>query len=156
MKFQPKTEKEIAESGLLPPGTYDFEISSAEEAVSSAGNDMIKLTLHVYEDSGARRTLFDYLLGALPHKLRHAAEVCGLLNDYENGTLDAGDFEQKTGRIKVGIQKDKNGQYPDRNSVLDYIMPNKDARSGSAPMPQPRSRQNVRTPAGDIDDEIPF
>ena len=41
MKVTPKTEKEIAEMGLIPAGTYDFEVKNAEDQVSKAsGNDL--------------------------------------------------------------------------------------------------------------------
>jgi hypothetical protein len=33
------------------------------------------------------------------------------------GSLDAIDFVGKTGLAKIGIQKDKTGQYPDKNSI---------------------------------------
>lgn len=126
MQFQPKTEKEIAEADLLPAGIYDFEIASADDKTSTKGNQMIALKLYVYDAEGAQRVVFDYLMEALAYKLRHAAGACGLLERYETGHLDSTDFHGKTGKCKIVIQKDKTGQYADKNSVQDYIVKSSD------------------------------
>ena len=47
---------------LLPEGEYDFEITDAEEAVSRAGNDMIKISCKV--DAKIPRFINDYLVGS--------------------------------------------------------------------------------------------
>lgn len=147
MKFTPRTENEIAADKLLPPGLYGFEIIDAEDTTSKAGNDMIKLTVHVYNGDGAPVTIFDYLMERIAYKLRHAAETCGLLGEYESGALNAIDFKGKTGRCKVVIQQDKNGQYPDKNSIADYV------RADSAPV----ARVRVAGGGDSIDDDsIPF
>ena len=86
MKFAPKSEKEIASANLLTPGVYGFEIIEAEEATSKAGNDMIKLMVHVFKEDGTPVTVFDYLMESVAYKLRHAAEGCGILHAYEQGT----------------------------------------------------------------------
>jgi hypothetical protein len=150
MRFTPKSEAEIAQGDLFPAGVYDFEVNSAEEAVSKAGNDMIKVRLDVFNDDGGKTTVFDYLMEAAAYKLRHMAEVCGLLDDYESGHLDADDLVGKAGRVKIGIQKDKTGQYADKNNVVDYIVEDKRIASLST-KPMPR-----RGKAADLDDDIPF
>lgn len=144
MRFTPKTENEIAAENLLAPGIYGFEIIEAKDEVSRAGNEMIKLTVHVFDD-GQPVTIFDYLMEKVAYKLRHAAEACGLLSDYEHGLLNAADFEGRTGRCKVVIQKDKSGQYPDKNGIADYLK----ADATSAPA-------RPKAPAADLNDEIPF
>lgn len=132
MKFSPKTEKEIAEEGLLPKGVYSFEITEAKDAVSSKGNDMITLKLKIFDNEGnSRGVITDYLMEAIAYKLRHAAVVCGLGDAYESGELKAFDFENKMGEVKVDIQKDKAGQYPDRNVIRDYVV--KDSNHTDAP-----------------------
>ena len=151
MRVTPKSEKEIAEANLLPKGIYGFEIADAVDTTSKAGNDMIALKIKVFSDAGYQ-FVNDYLLDAIPHKVRHCAEVCGVLDDYERGELHAANLIGKTGNLKLGIQADKTGAYPDRNSVMDYIKP--DAVSEFA-------KTSARTPAmadalNDLDDEIPF
>lgn len=150
MKFTPKSENEIASENLLTPGVYGFEIIEASDEISKAGNEMIKLTVHVFDD-GSPVTLYDYLMEKVAYKLRHAAEVCGLLDDYERGALDALDFQGKTGRCKVVIQKDKTGQFPDKNGIADYLK-----SETAAPTRAPGGGSRAKTPAGDIDDEVPF
>lgn len=155
MRFAPKTENEIASENLLPPGTYDFEIITAEDAISKAsGNEMIKLTVHIFSEDGTPTTCFDYLMEKVAYRLRHAAEVCGLMAEYERGALDAIDFQGKTGRCKVAIQKDKSGQFPDKNTIVDYI---RSSSAGDTASARPSARKPASVGAGtDIDDEIPF
>jgi hypothetical protein len=122
MNFQPKTEKEIAESKLWHKGDYDFEIVDASEKVSqSGGNPMIELKLKLSNGKGSGRTITDYLLAETPEKLRHASEACGVLDRYNTGSLSNSDFRGKRGKLKLGIEKDRKHVYPDKNVVLDYV-----------------------------------
>lgn len=153
MQFKPKTEKEIAEEGMVPPGEYDFEVVEAVEKLSKNNNEMIELKLWVFDQNGKRRTTMDWLLESMAHKLRHATEACGLLSDYETGSLTADDFVGKTGRLKIEMQAAK-GNFAARSSVVDYLV----AKGGAAPVPRAPSRA-AKQPAmagTDLDDEIPF
>lgn len=144
MKFTPKTEKQIQEENLRPAGTYSFEIVKAEDKISSKQNEMIELTLKVFDNDGNSFLVNDYLLESMAFKLRHAADACGLIDRYEMGTLQAIDFDGKTGQVKIKISKDKNGVYADKNTVGDYITEKNvvtNSVSASPPM---------------IDDTIPF
>lgn len=146
MRFTPKTAAEVDAGDLWPNGTYDFEIVSAEEATSKAGNDMIKLRVKIFNDAGQSQTLFDYLMESVAYKLRHACEACGLLESYEAGELNAEDFEGKSGTCKINVQKDKSGQYPDKNGIADYM-----AQKGGVAKPA-----RPKPAADDLDDSIPF
>lgn len=150
MRVTPKTEKEVSEEGLLPEGIYDFEIMEAVEKLSKSGNDMIALKIAVYGPNGNARYVFDYLLEieGMSYKIRHAADACGMLDKYESGEIEAGDFINKTGKLKLFIQKGKDG-YADKNSVRDYIT--RDKLDGV--VDGPKSAAKV---AADLDDEIPF
>jgi hypothetical protein len=141
MKFAPKTEEEIVSENLLPIGIYPFEVFEALDQVSKSNNEMIKLSIKVWDAEGGEHFLYDYLLESMAFKLRHAAAACGLLERYESGVLNAEDFVKKTGSLKVAIKKDKTGQYPDQNSVADYIV---------------NSVPDTALPATVLDDEIPF
>ena len=151
MRFTPRSEDEIASANLWPAGEYDFEIHNAEDTESKAGNDMTKLTVHVHDSEGQYKTVFDYLVdtegGA--YKIRHFAEATGLLPQYERGELMADEMIGRTGRCKLNVQKDKTGQYPDKNGIADYL---KSKTPSAAPKPAAR----VKVAAGDIDDEVPF
>jgi hypothetical protein len=122
MRFMPKTEEEIAHDNLLEKGEYPFEISGGEDTQSKAGNDMIVLTVRVYKEDGSFNLVTDYLLEAIAHKLRHAAEACGLLDKYEKGELTGEDFVGKTGMLKLGVQEAK-GDFFAKNKINDYIVP---------------------------------
>jgi len=58
MRFQPKTEQEVAGGSVWPAGEVDFEILEAQEAVSKTDNDMIKLRVRVHNAQGNSKTLF--------------------------------------------------------------------------------------------------
>lgn len=163
MQFAPKTEKEISELNLWPVGEYDFEILEmatlgaktyhTEEAISKTNNDMIILVTKIYKDNGQFQIIIDYLLEAIPHKLRHAAEACGLINEYNSGSLKAYDFIGKCGKVKLGISKDKSGQYPDKNGINDYIVGDVNPASGADKVRAVAPKPVV----GDLDlDQIPF
>lgn len=144
----------------LKPGDYDFSVYEAEDTVSAAGNEMLKLTIHILLGDGKHRTVFDYILASESGawKARHFAESVRMLNEYEQGNLDPDFMIGRAGRLKLKI-KPASGQYAAGNQVADYLPPS-DGRAAApqrtpainrAPAP---SREKV--PAGDIDDEIPF
>ncbi len=158
MRFTPQSEQQVQESsnkfGPWRNGIYDFEIAEAEEKQSKAGNDMLVLTLHVYNRDGERRVIYDYLLESIPHKLRHAAAGCGLMAEYHRGQLSSVDFYGKTGRLKLGLQPEKDG-FPAKNVVRDYLTA--PSVHTAEPPPPPSARKPVPAGAGsDLDDEIPF
>lgn len=156
MRVTPRSEKEIAEDGLIPAGTYDFEVMKAEDTISkTTGNDMIKLTLRVYDADGGERTLFDYLLDAMPANLRHAAEVFGMLAAYECGALVSSEMVGKVGKVSVIIRKNKDPQYPDQNAIKDYVIGSGQNAPASRLAPR-AARQPAMAGAPDLEDEIPF
>jgi len=161
MQVTPKTdeqiEKEESERLLWDIGEYGFEIIEfvkfgetilhTKDTLSKKDNEMIQLAVKVFNKEGQSSTIMDYLLDAMPKKIKNAAYTCGLGDKYESGTLLAEDFIGKTGNLKLGISKGKpkddgsGDNYPDRNSVENYIV-------DSAP---PQS-----APVDDMEDSIPF
>lgn len=120
MNFKPKSDDELNTFDLFPTGEYDFDVIKAIDDTSKAGNDMIKLELDVYATNGKRTRVFDYLLESLSYKLKHFCEATGLAKEYESGDLSAEMCKNRAGRCVLGIQKDKSGEYPDKNFVKDY------------------------------------
>lgn len=114
---QPKTEEELDMDRLLPKGTYDFEIVKAEEKTSKKGNDMIDVNLKVYHGEGFQ-FVRDFLMEAMPHKLRHFAETTGLIEAYDSGSLQASDIVGRSGKVRIDIEPA--GEYPAKNVVKDY------------------------------------
>lgn len=140
MRFTPKSEQQIQEERfpVLPPGKYHFEVIDAKDEVSKKGNPMIVLQLKILDSSlSPVAYLKDYLMESIAYKLRHAAYVAGLGDRYESGDLEADAFKSKAGLVNIGIQKDKTGQYPDKNSILDYIQEEQDHSGEWNNMPEP-------------------
>jgi hypothetical protein len=160
MKFDPISEKEAEElsTNLWRDGEYDYEIREASEEISKAGNEMIKLELWIFDPSGGRRLLFDYLINGerTSWKIRHFASSCGLLSQYDKGLLMAPEIVGRTGRCTIGTQQAKDS-FPAKNVVRGYV---KGAASAANASPRPASARpsnRVKAPAGpDMDDEIPF
>ncbi len=121
MRFNAKSDQELAVMNLIPEGQYQFEVVIAEDTQSKSGNDMIKLKLNVWDSEGRQHTVYDYLLEAMPKKLKHFAKHAGLIVKYESGELLADDCIGKCGTLELIIQEDKTGKYQPRNSVVDYL-----------------------------------
>ena len=122
MRITPRSPEEIASMQVFSRGEYEFEVLARRDDVSRAENEMIVLTRWVSDANGASRFVTDYLLEKRPIKLRHAAEACGLLEQYEAGELAGTDFVGKTGKLTLTIEKDKNKKFPDKNAVADYVV----------------------------------
>lgn len=151
MQFTPKTEEQIIEENLLESGIYDFEIIVGEDKESKNKNEMIELKLKVFNDKGGYNLIHDYLLEKLAFKLRHAAEACNLIDNYNCGKLVASDFIGKSGKVKIGIDSG-NPQYPPKNTIKDYIT-QEESGFQKAIKEKPIDTQ---TPISELDDDIPF
>jgi hypothetical protein len=133
MNFVPKTDKEIAADRLLPAGNYPFEILpratlgtreiETGDTVSKSGDDMILLVVKVFNGEGRGRVVLDYLTARTAKKLRGAAIACGLLAEYDAGSISGEAFIGKTGMLKLSVEKDKTGRYADKNAVAAYLPP---------------------------------
>lgn len=113
-------EQQQQDSYVLPEGIYDFEVVTAEERRSQAGNDMIALKLRVYAKDGSPRYVFDYLLSKMFYKLQHFCEVTGLTKELDAQLLEAVDCIGKTGLCMLKIDHAE-APYKDKNSVKDYV-----------------------------------
>jgi hypothetical protein len=121
MQFNPSTEQELSDRKLLPKGDYDFEILDAWEKTSEAGNPMIEVKVRVSRNGGGlTRTLSDYLHARKPEKLRHCCAACELMEEYETGSLNEDDFKGKHGRLRLAVERGRNG-YASRNVIEDYL-----------------------------------
>lgn len=116
MRFDPKTQEQLDADNLKPGVAYDFEVIKATDGTSKAGNEMISLEMSVFTPSGKRRTIRDWLVSAMEHKLRHFAFATGLGPAYEAGGFEAQECFGRTG--KVILKKERDG---DRLEVKDYV-----------------------------------
>lgn len=142
MKHTPLSDEEIAKQGLLPDGCYDFEVTAAEEKVSSKGNDMLEIKLNVFDADGTPRPRTDWIMPQMAKKFKHFHNATGMMDKYESGSLLPTDVIGKTGKcmIKSEPYTNKDGLSVMSNKIDDYV-----------------KRENLI--AGDkakLDDEIPF
>ena len=119
MQFQPRTDKEIEESQLLPRGEYAFHIIEATEKASLAGNAMIELRVRVSKD-GYARILHDYILPQRPAKFRNCCIACNVEDKYLVGSVRDDDFLGKRGKVRIGVERAKRG-FSHRNVIVDYL-----------------------------------
>lgn len=123
MNFTPKTEEECNTRTLLPAGEYGATVFEAADEKSKAGNDQIHLTLKVMASGGESNLVHDYLLDAMAGKLRHFCVSAGLMSEYEAGQLTARDCSGQDVRVRLAVEKDRDGKYADKNVVKDYLPP---------------------------------
>jgi hypothetical protein len=154
MRFEAKSENELRRENLIPAGEYGFEVLTAEDKQSAKGNDMIALKLIVYMSDGSQRHVYDWILEAFAFKLRHFCEATGLIEDYNAGRLCAADCVGRSGKVKIGINEDKSGDYPPSNRVLDYIVAKGNAQP-AAPAVQKQAPHKA-APNVDDDEKLPF
>lgn len=142
MNFRPDSEDAVQEKrggGFepLPAGAYWFEVRECTEGKSkSSGNDQFALTLTICDSGESAAVVFDYLpfTEKMKWKFRHAMYAVGMGAEYESGEVEAMDFVGKSGKVLLKIRP-ANGQYPAKNEVEDYIVPEdvSDPRQGDLP-----------------------
>jgi hypothetical protein len=128
MKFTPRTEEEVKKFKLLQKGDADYEILDAQEEISKTGKEMLHLKLKVFDASGVQGLVHDYIIlndEKFEYKLRHLFYSCDLGELYETGDVEPFRLLNKCGKLDLGIQADKTGQYGDKNNVKDYLMDEK-------------------------------
>jgi uncharacterized protein DUF669 len=120
--FDPEKE-EGSSFDLLPPGKYPAEIEDARVVVTKNGNgQMVNLRWKIVEGEYENRTVFQSIL--IQHtsadaqkfgrqKFKDVAVACGITD----AITDLDVLKYKACTIHVGIEKDKNGEYPDKNRV---------------------------------------
>ena len=160
MRVTPVSAEKANEGGVFTPwkpGIYDFAVFEALEEFSKSGNEQIKLTLHVFDPDGKRRTVYDYLGAAenMQWKVRHFCESIGLTADYEGGDLDTVRMIERAGKLNL-IVKAASGNYQSGNSVKDYIPRIEGAAAPAQRTTAPRPASNNKASPNDLNDDIPF
>lgn len=148
MKHKPMTDEEIAALGLMQDGIYDFEITAAENKVSSKGNDMMEIKLNVFDSDGEPRPKRDWIMPQMAKKFKHFHNACDIMDKYNAGTLEPEDVVGKTGKLMIKTEPytNKDGLQIMSNKIDDYV-----------------KRDNLEVyaksstkAAEDLGDEIPF
>ncbi len=153
MRFQAKTDTEIATEGLPPEGWHEAEVIAAEEATSKKGNPMLKVRLKLFTPNGERMA-FDYLLGSFARKLKRFCEAAGLEEQYKKGSIEPGDVFGKIVMAEVVHDTPTTGQYANQTNaqINDYRKVERQAKAASV-------TGKAQIPAGGVEineDDIPF
>ena|ERR1700748_412633 len=142
MQFSPQENRKLWNDGtysfkILESVTFGSKIHYTEDTTSQkTGNPMLKLVLEVYNSHGKSIIVLNYITDTMVKKLYNLAHSIGRPDLFVGGELKANDLINKTGKLLLTTDKDKSGQFPDKNSVKDYI--------AAAPA------------STKLDDEIPF
>lgn len=123
MRITPRSLQEIAALKPLPKGVYEFLILSASASHSQAGREMIVLGAEVGNGHGRKVRINDYLSeGTPPGKVRNLCTIAGCLDAYEQeAELTPEMFVGLRGRCRIVVVHDRNGVYPDRNAIADFL-----------------------------------
>lgn len=146
LNYRRVSEEEDQRRGLIDKGEYTFQVAAIEQKRTSNGKyDMLAVDLIVWDITNRERKLKDWIVFAeeMDWKFRHFCKSLGLLQQYEEGSIEVQHFPGKKGKVKVG-QKDgqtKDGDTRLVNFVMDYLNDSGNTASNSDTFK---------------DDEIPF
>lgn len=121
MRFESKTDEQIATEGMPPEGWHEAEVVSAEDKVSDRGNEMIELSLRLFTPNGERQRK-DWILPAFAKKLKHFCDAAGLDKQYKLGNVVAADCVGKVVMAEIKHTIQKSGEYAGQSqaNVNDY------------------------------------
>jgi len=136
MQFEAKDPSKF--SKVFPKGTYDFEVVKAEEKVSSKGNEMIALTLKVFNQD---QTVLvnDWLVSmdSMIPKIFSFCSATGIETEYHAGELTAELCIGLAGKVKLDIEP--SAEFGDKNKVAGYVT----EKASSKPADTYRAPQGV-------------
>jgi hypothetical protein len=158
-KFVPMNETDYHARNTWPTGWYPATIIDCLERLSKNDNLMFETNFEIYNDDNKKIFVRAFIMadGKAAFQLRTAAEAFGVLDKYKDATLTEDDFKGRSGYVKLGVQVDKDGNYPDKNVITDYrkTIPGKvTAESVAAAMPA--KKMTAKETAASISDDIPF
>jgi len=131
---------------LLDPGTYQFVVLTAVDAVSRAGNKMVTIEIRAFDMEADKDVkIKDYLVGteSASWKVKQFLKGIGDPEAAESGELDAEAIINQGGMVVVG-KKEPNDKGYVYNEVVAYVDP--DEEPAEAP----------RKAIGEDPDEDPF
>jgi len=118
IEYNPEDATEANDFQPFPVGEYEAEVIEADQMVSKAGNDMIRLNLVVTNDKGGTTRIYDYIV--IPNTLFKLKSICRCLSIEFDGTLDEQILVDQRMKVKVGIEKGDD-KYPAKNRIDRYI-----------------------------------
>lgn len=161
--YTPMTEEDSLAQRyqMLTEGEYNGVISSAHHSISkSSGNNMIELTVDIFDLGGNVTQIKDYLpfTDKMMWKVIKCVKSAGIHAQYANKSLEPEHFLNKNVRVKVKFQpgdlvpldrlngKEVGTKYPDKNVIADYL----------AQGPVTKKIQETVLKKDEFDPDIPF
>lgn len=144
---------------LIKEGIYEGVVTASQDTKSSSGNDMMDVTITVYDENGKPHDIRDFLVftRTMMWKVIHFCDSAGLLKEYEEGKLCSQVAINKRVVVKVSIEEGKEipshklndrpegSRYPNKNKIDGYIK--KEAQT---------TVSNNETKNNLMDDDLPF
>lgn len=156
-KFTPIDESEYKARNVLSAGWYPATITECMERLSNNGNLMFESKIQVFKDDGSFRVITAHIMadGKAAFQLRSAAEAFGVLDEYKAGSLGEDDLKGKSGFVKVAVDVDASGVYPDKNKITDFrkSLP---GTVKAADLPKAQPAKSKKQAEEDFGDSVPF
>lgn len=133
MQFKPKTEEEVRR--IFDKGDYRFDVSDATERNDKEGRPMLAVKINIHHSViNGKTNIVDVYFTSNPNfefLFRHFMCSIGLEDVYEKGEVKPFQLIGKKGVARIGVKVDKTGTYPDKNSVLDFLISDKSSTESS-------------------------
>jgi hypothetical protein len=148
LPYKKLTEEQDQMRNVLDKGEYPFRVLSiAQKPTKKGDNQMLEVELMVMDMEGREVKVRDWIILTMEEmswKFRHFAATCGLLDRYDADLIEARDFLDKHGVVKLSIAEyEQEGEKRKVNRVADYVKP------GMA-KPVPQKNDNSF-----LDDDVP-
>jgi hypothetical protein len=151
--FDPAQEPAGGGFDPIPPGEYSATVVEADVKTPRSGDGyMLSMQYKVDDGEYEGRRVFQTIVFQHSNEtaqkigratMKSLCDACGL----QAAVKDTQDFLFKPVRLKIGIEKDKNGAYDDRNRVLKILPP---GGGEHAPAPPPPARRRLHLPLGTV------
>lgn len=149
MQFSPKSQEELEkENAYLQPGNATFKVINAIDGISSKGDPMITLELHLWDEKGKEGVLKDWLPSTFQYKIFKFCNSINRIALYQSGDLNPFALINATGKCTLKLKKGDDGESYIR--VHSYLSSSEKDESNS-PIPQ----DNTPSSSMEIDD-VPF
>lgn len=126
MTYQKWSEQDDKMRNLVDDGLYAGTVIETSNNPSKKGDPMASFTIEFQDINERPRKIKDWMLltGEMSWKYRHAAESAGLINNYENDSLNVSDFLGKRICFKLTTKdgQDQHGMAIKRNVIVDYVV----------------------------------
>ncbi|HLX52376.1 MAG TPA: hypothetical protein VKR58_00445 [Aquella sp.] len=143
--------EEDKKRGLVPDGQYlalieAIQVSLSKAKVDKNGEPIPQMKMLVvdflFEHDGRQRKMKGWVMleGDMSWQFRHLCHACGLIDKYENDSIEVGELKSRrlVLDIKNKLQKDQSNNDVMRNVINDYLLPANLKASSLTPLHKPK------------------